>query len=142
MTVADSRTIRVTVTAPALPQPEGRESADTGLQDKSGALLSGQPRPGARTRYETEVGLRPVRVEGAEYLDFFGPFVHGTAGQRFLYLSQRDPGGAGWTRRCKIMLPEYAPPGAEALSVTLADVGKSRARPAAEGWQAQEPFDD
>lgn len=139
--MTDSKTIRITVTAPALPPSEDAGTGDTGLQDKSGGLLAGQPRPDATTRYEIDVRLRPVRVDGTEYLDFSGPLVHGAAGERFLYLSQRGPGGTGWARRCKIMLPESAPPGAEALSVTLADVSTSRARPAAEGWQAGERSD-
>ncbi|MEU7137687.1 DUF5990 family protein [Streptomyces sp. NPDC046261] len=137
MTAAgDDRTLRILLTLPAPPRDAGT-TGDVGLQDKSGELLPGRVLPDATTRYEVDVKLRAAgagKGAGGEALDFSGPFVHGTRGARFLYLSTRDPHGPGWARRCKIMLPGSAPADGHSLAATVTDTSTSRARLSADGW--------
>ncbi|WP_164543652.1 DUF5990 family protein [Streptomyces mobaraensis] len=131
MTAAGGTTVHLVLTAPDLPGDTG----ETGLQDKSGALLPGRTAPGRTTRYELDVPLRTT----ADGSDFSGPYVHGTRGGRFLYLSRRDPSGPGWARRCKIMLPDGPPAGGGTLYATVTDTGGSRAELTEDGWTAEEP---
>ncbi|MFI9722913.1 DUF5990 family protein [Streptomyces sp. NPDC052396] len=126
-------TVRILLTAPDLPGDGG----ESGLQDKTGALLPGRPGPGATTRYELDVPLRTA----SGTTDFSGPYVHGTRGERFLYLGRRDPSGTGWARRCKVMLPAAAPADGS-LSATVTDVSASRARLTDDGWKAGERAHD
>lgn len=137
------RILRILLTCPA-PTGDAGNPAGVGLQDKSGELLPGRELPDATTRYEVDVKLRTASAgKGAgahgEALDFSGPFVHGTRGERFLYLSRRDPDGPGWARRCKIMLPETAPADGDSLSATLTDTSTSRARLSPDGWTVGKP---
>ncbi|GAA0493344.1 DUF5990 family protein [Streptomyces stramineus] len=133
MTAPGTGTVRITVTTPT--PPDG--TARTGLQDTAGELAPGHPVPGATTRYELDVPVRPSRAKGVDALDFAGPHVHGTPGGRFLYLSRRAPDGPGWERRCKIMLPEAAPAAGSRLSAVVADASASRARLTAAGWTTE-----
>ncbi len=142
-TAGHDRTLRVLLTCPA-PACDTGNPGDVGLQDKSGALLPGRVLPDATTRYEVDVKLRAVSAgKGADAqggaLDFAGPFVHGTRGERFLYLSRRDPDGPGWARRCKVMLPGTAPADADSLCATLTDTSTSRARLSPDGWTVGKP---
>ncbi|MEU6189624.1 DUF5990 family protein [Nocardia sp. NPDC047038] len=110
---------------------DGRVADTAGLQDKSGELTSGE-RDGEGVRYAAKLDVRAGR-EGDP--DFSGPFVHGTPGQRFLYLSTPNPDGSGWLRRCKIMLPPSAPARGTRLRATLVDVSSTRARLDSAGWR-------
>ncbi|SHF86358.1 DUF5990 family protein [Streptoalloteichus hindustanus] len=123
----DERTVRVEVV-----WREPVDEGEVGLQDKSGELVAGTPQSDGSVRYEVDVPVRPRRGGGG--LDFAGPHVHGSAGERFLYLSFRRPGEAAWFRRSKILLPESAPESAATLRATVVDVSGSRAGLDPAGW--------
>jgi Family of unknown function (DUF5990) len=90
----------VTCEAPP-PDTLNGQPTEFGLQDKQQALHPGARQPDGSLRFSCEVAVRPQAATGAP--DFGGPFVHGSAGGRFLYLGWRPPGGA-WIRRFKIPL--------------------------------------
>lgn len=104
---------------------------ECGLQTGKDELDFGTPATGGGVRYEAEVkvGTRP---DGTPL--YSGAVVNGPARERFVYLSYRDPGtGAGWSRRCKIPLPEQLEPNTAELSATVVDVGRSWAE--FDGWR-------
>lgn len=119
------RTVRV-----VLDWADPVECDAVGLQDKSGELVPGEPRPDGALRYEAEMKVKP----GKGGLDFSGAHVHGTAGERFLYLSFRQPDGSGWARRSKIMLPRSAPDHGEVMRARVIDASTSRAKLDGAGW--------
>ncbi|MCB5909691.1 DUF5990 family protein [Streptomyces pinistramenti] len=111
--------------------------AGVGLQDTSGGLAEGVSAPDGSVRYEVDLTLRERKVSGVQRVDFGGPFVHGPAGERFLYLSFRGSGEEPWYRRSKIILPavdEVA--GKKEIHATVADAGRSRAVLDGDGWSA------
>jgi hypothetical protein len=76
-------------------------SPQFGLQDKSQTLHSGVLQPDGSMVYACQATVRP-RL-GNSPPDFAGPFIHGAKGDRFLYISLRNPDG-GWKRRLKVTL--------------------------------------
>ena len=103
--------LRIICLQPPDPQKYG---ADFGLQDNSSTtawvVQKGQSVKGD-LHFECECRVRPQKTNGAP--NFLGPFVHGNAAERFLYLSWRPkrwpPGKpetspAVWQRRMKIHL--------------------------------------
>jgi Family of unknown function (DUF5990) len=95
-------------------QPE-RYGAEFGLQDNSTTadwmIHPGRTRPNGDIQFECECRVRAHHRTGEP--SFLGPFVHGGASQRFLYLSWRpigwrpgqpDPLCPAWLRRLKVHL--------------------------------------
>lgn len=74
-----------------------------GLQDKKGVLQAGTPQADGSLLYEFELTAKPGKHNSA---DFSGPFVQGTAGARFLYLSLGDASSPtpNWIKRVKVPL--------------------------------------
>jgi hypothetical protein len=97
---ADTTTLRLICRSlPDLP-----EAVAIGLQDKQQAVHAGKAGPDGAWRFQCSVA-----VKGSDAADppaFSGPFVHGTPGARFLYLSWKraDGGAAPWVQRVKIPL--------------------------------------
>ncbi len=97
------------------PPPPQRYGAEFGLQDNSTTadwvIHAGQAHPNGDIRFECECRVRRHHRTGSP--SFLGPFVHGGAAQRFLYLSWRpvgwrpgqlDPRCPAWLRRIKVHL--------------------------------------
>lgn len=77
------------------------QPTEFGLQDKQQTLHPGGLQPNGGLRFDCEVAVKPHATTGAP--DFSGPFVHGPAGARFLYLSWRSSAGT-WIMRFKVPL--------------------------------------
>ena len=75
------------------------EGVEFGLQDKNQRLYPGVPQSEGSLRFECE--LR-VRQGAGRAPNFLGTFAHGTADDRFLYLTTKKEGQI--TRRIKIKL--------------------------------------
>lgn len=102
--------LRIICQSPPSPGPHG---AVFGLQDNS-TTAEWVVHPGrvVATRdlcFECDCRVRPHATTGSP--NFLGPFVHGDASRRFLYLSWRpqgwrpgQPEPAGWLRRIKVHL--------------------------------------
>jgi hypothetical protein len=75
-----------------------------GLQDKSQQLTPGQSQPDGSLAFTAT--LKVKGTSGLQSPDFAGAYVHGTAQQRFLYLSLGTQQGSvwQWTRRIKVPL--------------------------------------
>jgi len=71
-----------------------------GVQDKAEALQRGEIGPDGGVRFDLRVEVKPEEA-GAPV--FVGPFAHGPAGGRFLYLSWRNREGA-YAQRFKLPL--------------------------------------
>lgn len=97
------------------PPPPQRYGAEFGLQDNSTTadwvIHAGQTYPSGDVRFECECRVRPHQSTGSP--NFLGPFVHGDASKRYLYLSWRpvgwrpsqpDPPCPAWLRRIKVQL--------------------------------------
>lgn len=108
------QSIRLCVICQSPPPPQ-RYGAEFGLQDNSTTaewvVQAGQAYPNGDIHFECECRIRPH--QGAESPNFLGPFVHGNASKRFLYLSWRprgwrpnqpDPPCPAWLRRIKVHL--------------------------------------
>ena len=104
--------LRVICRKPLQPQ---RYGAEFGLQDNSTTvdwvIHAGQSQPNGDVHFECECRVRPHQRTGLP--NFLGPFVHGVASQRFLYLSWRPVGWRpsqpgppcpAWLRRMKVHL--------------------------------------
>lgn len=96
------------------PSPE-RFGAEFGLQDNSTTLKwmihPGQVSANGDRTFECECRVRPQKTTGAP--NFLGPFVQGSAHERFFYLSWRprdrhaadpEPPCGTWNRRMKVHL--------------------------------------
>jgi hypothetical protein len=92
--------LQLTCEDPPLSNYDGQPT-EFGLQDKQQALHAGVSQPDGAIRFACEVAVKPHATTSRP--DFGGPFAHGPAGARFLYLGWRPPGGA-WIRRFKIPL--------------------------------------
>src|SRR4051794_30308314 len=102
MATATSTRLRLQISCEAPPPSTyNGQPTEFGLQDKQQALHPGALLPDGALRFSCEVTVKPHATTGAP--DFGGPFVHGPAGTRFLYLGWRPPGGV-WIRRFKISL--------------------------------------
>ena len=108
------QTIRLRVICQRPPAPQ-RPGAEFGLQDNSSTadwvIHAGQTYPGGDVHFECGCRVRPHPRTGSP--SFLGPFVHGDASRRFLYLSWRpagwrprqpDPPCPAWLRRIKVHL--------------------------------------
>ncbi|MGH2634148.1 MAG: DUF5990 family protein [Tepidiformaceae bacterium] len=74
-----------------------------GMQDSKGDLIPGERLPGGRIRFDVGVVARRQRETGV--VTFIGPYAHGPAGDEFLYLNWRKPGGGkDWVWRRKFRL--------------------------------------
>ena len=73
-----------------------------GVQDKTGALHVGVPGSTNTLAFECEVNASDGGDGSGP--NFLGPFTHGPPTGRFLYISQRTPGGDGWIKRIKVPL--------------------------------------
>ena len=107
------RVVRLRIICLQPPDPE-KYGAEFGLQDNSSTtawvIHKGQAIKGD-LRFECECRVRPQKSSGAP--NFLGPFVHGNAAERFLYLSwraksrspdQSETSPTVWQRRMKIHL--------------------------------------
>ncbi|MEO8538773.1 MAG: DUF5990 family protein [bacterium] len=78
------------------------KGTEFGMQDTKGVLLD--PAVDSEGRLVFDVGVVARHVADG-VLGFFGPYVHGPAGDQFLYLNWRKPGTAGeWVWRRKFRL--------------------------------------
>ena len=86
------------------PQPptDADQSYEFGLQDRNQHLIAGVPQLDGALRFWCDVAVKP-HVQ-SDMPDFNGPYVHGTPGARFLYLSWRRRGAKDWLQRIKIPL--------------------------------------
>ena len=120
--------IRLQITCEAPPASiYNGQPTEFGLQDKQQALHPGVSQPDGALRFACELAMKPHATTGAP--DFGGPFVHGPAGARFLYLGWRPLGGA-WIRRFKIPL---APIGWEQIAAGQAGALAARVSAARSG---------
>src|SRR5688500_4709479 len=92
--------LQITCEAPS-PAVFNGQPTEFGLQDKQQTLYPGELQPNGALCFGCEVTVKPHTTTGAP--DFSGPFVHGPAGARFLYLSWRSSAGT-WIKRFKIPL--------------------------------------
>ncbi len=102
---SDTQTARLRLVC-EIPPPAEREGVPTefGLQDQRAGLLPGEPSPGGGFVWTVDVTVAPPGTD--ERPRFRGPYVHGPAGQQFLYLSWRrvDHEPKVWISRLKIPL--------------------------------------
>lgn len=121
------------------------QPAEFGLQDKRQVLHHGASGEDGSLRFTCEITARP-RAE-AEAPDFAGPFVHGVAGGRFLYLSWRQQNGA-WIKRLKLPLSAItwdhveAARSAGALEARVSGSGSGTVRLIGAGWAVVAVADD
>jgi hypothetical protein len=87
----------------AAPRPDG-SAVRFGLQDKKGAVHDGVPCNGGLTRFDFELTVAGAPDQGLP--DFGGPFVSGSKGKRFVYLSWERLNGAGFMNRIKVRLAD------------------------------------
>lgn len=111
--IRSEQRIRLRVICQRPPSPL-QYGAEFGLQDNSTTaawvLHAGQTQPNGDIHFECECRVRPSQSTGAP--NFLGPFMHGSAAERFLYLSWRplhwrpaQPEAIGvWVRRIKVHL--------------------------------------
>ena len=80
------------------------ERAGFGLQDKSQQLTMGEGQPDGSLAFTCAIKVKGM--PGSTSPDFAGPYIHGPAQQRFLYLSLgvRQGNAWQWTRRIKVPL--------------------------------------
>jgi Family of unknown function (DUF5990) len=71
-----------------------------GVQDKANDLVRGSPGADGSVVFDVSLQIKP---EAGTAPVFVGPFAHGPAGERFLYLSWRNPTGE-YARRLKLPL--------------------------------------
>jgi len=75
-----------------------------GLQDKKGAMHDGLPRTDGFRQFDLELIVAGDPDLGPP--DFGGPFVGGSKGERFVYLSWQRLDGAGFMNRVKVRLKD------------------------------------
>lgn len=116
--------LRVICHGPPPPQRNG-EPAEFGLQDAGGNLHPGEAQPDGSVAFTCTVRARPDAGTGRPR--FLGPFVHGPAAGRFLYLSyRRKGGGTDWIGRIKVVLSPITWEQAAAAGVLEAAVSGTR----------------
>ena len=96
---AEQRTIRVRINVLNPPDLSGNEALEFGLQDKDQRLYSGTPQADGSLRFECDL---QVKAGTEDKPNFLGAFAHGTADDRFLYLTWKNEGQI--QRRIKIKL--------------------------------------
>lgn len=105
-----------------------------GLQDKQKNLKSGSLQADASLVFECEV---QVRKEGSKPV-FSGDFIHGTAKERFLYLTLLENGEI--KHRLKIQLGKLTweqVENASVLEATISGIGAGTIPLLGEGWQGR-----
>ncbi len=120
--------IRIIVMQP----PTCFPGAAFGLQDQSQHLQPGIPTADGGLSYTCTLTL--LHHPRLEVLDFRGAYVHGKAGERFLYLSHGTLGVDGrwiWHQRWKLMLGSLPPEliesaGVEGVTATIPQVSGTR----------------
>ena len=140
MTRSPPTRVRLLITCEAPPAIHDGQPTEFGLQDKRQALHSGIPLPDGALRFSCAADVKPHATTGMP--DFSGPFVHGPAGARFLYLSWRQPGGT-WIRRFKIPLTpisweQIAAEQAGALAVRISATRSGTVALLGAGWMASD----
>lgn len=89
---------------------EGK-AATFGLQDKSGDLAQGRTMPDGTLVFDC-----PMTISDDDPPRFSGTYVHGTPGDRFVYLSYRHTeDSAGWIKRIKVSLSSITAQAVKAL---------------------------
>lgn len=103
------------------PRPDG-SAVRFGLQDKKGAMQDGFALADGLIRFDFEVTIAGAPDQGLP--DFGGPFVSGSKGERFVYLSWARLNGAGFMNRIKVRLADIDWPLIEAAQdkILLADL--------------------
>ncbi|MBZ0285432.1 MAG: DUF5990 family protein [Anaerolineae bacterium] len=99
--IVEKQAIRIICLNPIDCEHEGK-TAMFGLQDKTPTLQAGASRPDGGLEFTCEITVK----QADDKVDFAGNYVHGSKGERFLYLSWgvRHETGWYWIRRIKIML--------------------------------------
>ncbi|WP_054063135.1 DUF5990 family protein [Pseudomonas sp. RHF3.3-3] len=94
---------RITVVLSCKALPEFEEAVQVGLQDKKQVVHEGVENQAGIHEFTCQV---QVRSKDHGQVDFSGPFVHGVAQARFLYLSWRRGGDCAtpWVQRVKVPL--------------------------------------
>lgn len=103
--------------------PSETEAGNVGIQDKRGDLTAPVDIVGDVIRFEIEATV----ISSQSWTELGGSYVHGRRGERFLYLSFRDPTGLEWRRRLKILIPPALSVSVSKLTVRFRDSGGSRA---------------
>jgi len=88
---------------PEPPRPDG-SPVRFGLQDRTGAMHDGLPRADGLGQFDFELIVAGDPDRGPP--DFGGPFVSGSKGERFVYLSWQRLDGAGFMNRIKVRLKD------------------------------------
>ncbi len=129
------------------PPPRLHEGQPTifGLQDKRQTLDPGQPQYDGSVAYECVLGVRHEERLGS--LRFSGQYVHGNAGDPFLYLSWGpDSGAPPWIRRLKISLAsitwdQVLAADGGLIEASTAGTGSARVPLLGEGWEVRHDRD-
>jgi hypothetical protein len=133
--VGAERTVRVQIDVVNPPDVTG-EGLEFGLQDKDQRLHDGVMQAGGSLRFECGLQVKPG-ADGKP--NFLGVFAHGTADDRFLYLTWKQEGQI--TRRIKVKLVTITWTQVEAASaggVLEASVdgrGTASVKLLGDGWQ-------
>ncbi|HMN27445.1 MAG TPA: DUF5990 family protein [Caldilineaceae bacterium] len=119
------------------PAEHAGEAAHFGLQDKKQQIHEGSRQADGSLLFSFAISLH---LPTADSLDFGGPFVHGKAGDRFLYLSWQRPSGT-FIKRIKIPLTLITTAQIDAISTqgggltaTVDGRGAARTKPLGDGW--------
>lgn len=115
--------LKIEVPNPIVREYEG-QTAPFGLQDKQGSLQAGEPTASGGLIFTCTVEVK----SSGDNLDFSGVYVQGKKGERFLYLSWRNPINGTWIRRIKIMLSSIRPEQIEAARLHAVVDANSGAR--------------
>ncbi len=80
------------------------EGTEFGMQDKKGVIIPGELLPSGHWCFEVGACARRHRETGA--ITFLGPYIHGPAGDEFLYLNWRKPDAPAntwiWRRKWRV----------------------------------------
>jgi len=100
--MADALRIRL-LREPEPPRSDG-SPVRFGLQDRKGVMHDGLPRADGLRQFDFELIVAGDPDRGPP--DFGGPFVSGSKGERFVYLSWQRRDGAGFMNRIKVRLKD------------------------------------
>jgi len=96
--------LRIRLLREAQPPRSDGSPVRFGLQDKGGAMHGGIARDDGLVQFDFEVTVTGAPGDGQP--DFGGPFVSGSRGERFVYLSWQRLHGAGFMNRIKVRLTD------------------------------------
>ena len=143
MPLVDAQTVNLHLRCHAPPpQDHAGQATEFGLQDKQQILHPGLLQTDDVQLFVCDVLLKQNAKTAAP--DFFGSFVHGPTGSRFLYLGWRPPGGA-WIRRWKIPLPVITQAQFDQVTrlptvifeASIIDMKRATVPPIGGGWRMQ-----